>query len=59
MVPGDQHDGRARQLLAQPGELVEGLDDGAIGRADRVKQIAGDDHEVGAARDHGVDGAAE
>ena len=54
VVAGDQHDGGVRQRLAQALELPEREDDGGVGGADRVKQVAGHDHRVGPGGDHRV-----
>ena len=55
VIAGDQHDRRLGQRLAQPLELAEREDDGGVGRADGVEQVAGHDDGVGARRDDAVD----
>jgi hypothetical protein len=59
VVAGDQDHRRVGQRLAQPLELAEREDDGRIGRAHGVEQVAGHHHRVGSSRDDAIDGGAK
>jgi len=57
MIARNKHDFDPRNLARQPRKLHEGVEDRLIRRADAVKDVAGDDDEVGrelASRGKGV-----
>jgi hypothetical protein len=51
VIAGDENDWRAWERLAKPLKLVEREDDGGVGGSNRVEQVAGHDHGVGAGLD--------
>ncbi len=59
MVAGDQYDRRMGKGFSQTLELLERKDDGGVGGADGVEEVAGHDHDVGPVGDHTVDGEAK
>jgi hypothetical protein len=59
VVAGDEDYRRGRESFAQPLELPERKDDGGVGRANRMKEITGDDYNVRPRGNHAVDGSTE
>jgi hypothetical protein len=59
VVAGDEDDRSVGQRVAEALELAEGEDDGGVGRAHRMKEIAGQEHRVGPGRDHSVNRRTE
>jgi hypothetical protein len=59
VVPGDHHDGGARQLAAEPRELLERLEDRRVRRPDVVEHVARDHDQVGLESDRAIDRAPE
>jgi hypothetical protein len=59
MIARDHHDSCVRKHLHQPRELKKSMEDGGIRRADGVKDVAGDENDVGPQLDHGVDYATQ
>ena len=59
MIAGDQDDRCVWESLTQTLELPERENDRVVGGADRVKEIAGDDHDVRPRLNYAVDGGAE
>ena len=59
MVAGDEDDGRGRESVAQSLELFEREDNGGVGRAHRVKEIAGENHNIWPRVNHPVNVSTE
>jgi hypothetical protein len=59
VIAGDQNDPRGRERFTEPLELPEGKDDGGVGGANRMEEIAGNDHDVRPRADHPVHGGTE
>jgi hypothetical protein len=59
VIPGDEDYRRGRESLAQPLELPEREDDGVVGGANGMKEIASDNHHVRPRGNHPVNGSTE
>jgi hypothetical protein len=59
VIAGDEDNPRGRERFAEPLELPEGKDYGGVGGANRMKEIAGNDHNVRPRADHAVHGGTE
>jgi hypothetical protein len=59
VIPGDHDHHCVGQRRPEPRELLEGVDDRGVHRANRVEHIAGDDHDVRTQRDDAIHRAAE
>jgi hypothetical protein len=59
VVARDEHDRRPGQRLAQPLQLTEGENDGGVGGAHRVKEIARDEDQIRTRGDDPVHGEPE
>ena len=59
MVPSDHHHDRLGQRTRETRELVEGVNDGRIHRANAMEDVARQEDDVGLQRDDAIDGGAK